>query len=191
MLFIVTQGLAGCGKSTVSRALSRHFGWPLIDKDDIKDLLDSRIPDAGPLAYEVMFNLARRQLLQGLSVICDSPLTGRIAYERAQRVAAEAHASLVVLACRCSDEEIWKQRINSRKALQLPAHHQVDWEAFETLRRQLMAHEQVVITHPQFLVDTARPLHECLQDVISWLAALDRSPAGVKTRQGDHHGPRL
>lgn len=191
MLFLATQGLAGCGKSTLSRALSRHFGWPLIDKDDIKDLLDGRVPDAGPLAYEVMFKLVRRQLLQGLSVICDSPLTGRIAYERAQHVAAEAHASLVVLTCSCFDEAIWQQRINSRKALQLPAHHQVDWEAFVTLRRQCAVQQQVVITHPQFIVDTARPLHECLQDITCWLAALERSQVEVKTRQADPpHGPR-
>jgi hypothetical protein len=76
MWFIAMKGFAGSGKSTLSRALSKQLGWPVIDKDDVKDLLDGPAQAAGPLAYEIMFNIARRQLLQGLNVICDSPLTG-------------------------------------------------------------------------------------------------------------------
>jgi Cytidylate kinase len=38
---VTMKGPAGSGKSTLARALSRHFGWPMIDKDDVKDLLDS------------------------------------------------------------------------------------------------------------------------------------------------------
>jgi ubiquinone/menaquinone biosynthesis C-methylase UbiE len=128
-----------------------------------------------------MFNLARRQLSQGLSVICDSPLTGRIAYEQAQRVATETHASLAVLTCVCSDEETWKQRINGRKALQLPAHHQTDWEAFARIRREGASREQVTITHPRLILDTIRPLPQCLQHVLRWLASLDRLPAETHT----------
>lgn len=190
-VLIATQGLAGCGKSTLSRALSGTFGWPLLDKDDIKDLLDDRVQAAGPLAYELMCNLARRQLLQGLSVICDSPLTGCISYQRVQQVATETHASLVVLTCMCSDEETWKQRINSRKILQLPAHHQSDWEAFELVRRRFAVEAAVVIRHPQLIIDTVRPLHECLQQVIRWLAS--SGPGLIETqkdREGGPHGPR-
>lgn len=173
MVLLATQGLAGCGKSTLSRALSRQLGWPLIDKDDIRDLLDERIAVAGPLAYEILFRVARRQLLQGLSVICDSPLSGRIAYERARQIAAEAQAPLRILTCVCSSEEIWQERITGRKTLQLPAHHQTDWEAFQHIRWQSNIQEQVVIMHPQFIVDTVRPLDECLRQVVCWLHSLE------------------
>ena len=64
MWLIAMKGFAGSGKSTLSRALSKQLGWPLIDKDDVKDLLDGHAPAAGPLAYAIMFNIARRQLLQ-------------------------------------------------------------------------------------------------------------------------------
>ena len=124
--FIAMKGFAGSGKSTLARALSRELVWPLIDKDDVKDLLDGSVQAAGPLSYTIMFNVARRQLLQGLSVICDSPLTGAISYERAQTAATEARASLIIVECICSDELLWQQRINGRKDLQLPAHHQTD-----------------------------------------------------------------
>src|SRR5689334_15057955 len=59
---LALAGEAGSGKSTLSRALGRRLRWPVIDKDDVKDLLYGRAPDSGPLAYEVMFNVARRQL---------------------------------------------------------------------------------------------------------------------------------
>ena len=40
MLLIALKGLSGSGKSTLGCALSKQLGWPLIDKDDVKDLLD-------------------------------------------------------------------------------------------------------------------------------------------------------
>ena len=170
MWLIVMKGLAGSGKSTLGRALSRQLGWPLIDKDDAKDLLDGHAPAAGPLAYAIMFNIARRQLLQGLNVICDSPLTGSISYERAQKIAIETHASLAVVECICSGENLWKQRINDRKALQLPAHHQTDWDAYQLLLGQSQFQEHLYsITHPHLVVDTAQPLQECLTLVLTWL----------------------
>jgi predicted kinase len=167
---IAMKGLAGSGKSTLAHALSRELGWPLIDKDDVKDLLDSYMQAAGPLAYEVMYNIARRQLLQGLNVICDSPLTGNISYERAQSAATQTQASLAIVECICSDEVLWQQRINDRKTHQLPAHHQTDWDAYQRLLRQSQFQEHhYPITHPHLVVDTAQPLHSCLTTVLAWL----------------------
>lgn len=123
---IALAGEAGSGKSTLSRALGRRLRWPVIDKDDARDLLDNTNPG---LAYDIMFNIARRQLLLGLSVICDSPLTS--GPWRAAQVAAETGAALAVVECRCPDEAAWRARIDGRKALNLPSHHQTDWEAMQ------------------------------------------------------------
>jgi predicted kinase len=168
------KGFAGCGKSTLSRALSKELGWPLVDKDDVKDLLDGRASAAGPLAYEIMFNVARRQLLQGMNVICDSPLTGNISYERAQTIAAETHASLGIIECVCSDEALWSYRINSRKTLRLSAHHQTNWEKMQALRQSYLQ-EDYSITHPHLIIDTVRPLQECLTEVIGWLEHIKKT----------------
>src|SRR5581483_6260588 len=178
------KGFAGSGKSTLARALSRELVWPLIDKDDVKDLLDGSVQAAGPLSYTIMFNVARRQLLQGLSVICDSPLTGAISYERAQTVATEARASLIIVECICSDELLWQQRINGRKDLQLPAHHQTDWETYQWLLRQSQFQEhQYPITHPRMVVDTAQPLHHCLASLLAWLDLLKQSSSEDARRE--------
>ncbi len=170
MWLIAMKGMPGCGKSAVSRALGKQLGCPVIDKDDIKDILDSHTPESGPLAYETMFNVARRQLLQGLDVICDSPLTFRISYEKAQLVAAETHATLVIVECTCSDEQEWSRRINGRKHLQLPAHHQTDWDAFQTHRSEMIHVMDYPVSHPRIIVDTIRPLDEIVAEIMQWLA---------------------
>jgi predicted kinase len=178
MWLIAMKGMPGCGKSAVSRALGKQLGCPVIDKDDIKDILDGHTSEVGPLAYETMFNVAHRQLLQGLDVICDSPLTFRIGYEKARLVATETHASLVIVECTCSDEQEWSQRINGRKRLQLPAHHQIDWDTFQTNRPEMERVMDYPVSHPRLIVDTIRPLDEIATEIIRWLGHLSEKEAG-------------
>src|SRR5260370_7400746 len=166
MWMIALNGFSGSGKSTLGRALSRQLGWPIIDKDDIKDLIDGRAPDAGGLAYAVMLNVARRQLLQGLNVICDSPLTFSMTYEHARHIAIETHASLAIIECRCSDEHEWSQRIHARKALQLAAHHQTDWDSFQVYRHKLLSQANYPITHPLPLLNPVNPPPKTIVDAL-------------------------
>jgi predicted kinase len=165
--------LPGCGKSTLSRALGKRLAWPVIDKDDIKDVLHEQIPASGGMAYEVMLNVARRQLLQGLNVICDSPLLYSITYERAQAIATETGVFLAVIECVCSDKQVWQQRIDARQSLQLSSHHQTSWASFQSYANQFSDHTPYPITHPLHIVDTCQPLHDCVAEIISWLDQLE------------------
>jgi predicted kinase len=101
MWLIVMKGPPGSGKSTIARSLSEELACPLIDKDDIRDLLLGDELVASGRSYDIMFHVTRHQLFQGLSVICDSPLTSEIGYQRAQTIAAETNAVLVILECVC------------------------------------------------------------------------------------------
>lgn len=104
------QGLPGSGKSTLAQELARRLRWPLVDKDDVRDMFQvhsaataaaaSVAPDApaGPapggvdwnaLSYDVMFSVAARQLGLGLSVVLDCPFARRQLYDRACEVAAQ------------------------------------------------------------------------------------------------------
>ncbi len=153
----------------------KQLRWPLIDKDDARDLFKNQTPGTGGLAYDIMFNIARRQLLQELSVICDSPLVGQMGYERAQAIAVETNAFLVLIACTCSDEGLLRQRITARKILGLPPHHQTDWNRFEEYRRFYLSRATYSIAHPHLVVDTVKPLDECLMEIIQWLEHLSDS----------------
>lgn len=173
MWLVAMRGFAGSGKSILARVLGRDLGWPLIDKDDIRDLLDGRTPDPGRIAYDVMLNVARRQLTQGSSVICDSPLTYRGIYEQARRIADEAGATLAVVECVCPDDAVWRERIESRKRLGLPAHHQADWRTFRTMRDRLLLDPDAryTVDGPHLRVDTTRPLPDTVAQVRTWLLA--------------------
>ena len=175
MKFILFKGFPGSGKSTISRALSRQLHWPLIDKDDVKDMLSEQVPDTNGLSYDVMLNIVRRQLLQGLDVICDSPLTHLMTYERAQHIVQETHANLAIIECFCSDELLWSQRVNARKTYGLPFHHATDWEAIQLYRREHLKEASFPIMHPHLLVDTARPLAVCMAEVVEWVEHLSSS----------------
>ncbi len=175
MWIIALKGPAGSGKSSLGRALSKQLGWPIIDKDDIKNILDSNTSQAGPLSYEIMFNIARRQLLQGLDVICDSPLVSDVSYQKAKSIATETSASLAIVECHCSDERIWGQRVEARKDLGLPGHHQTDWEAFTKLLPEMLSEGNYPISHPHLVIYTARPFQEYLFEVLNWIKQLLKS----------------
>ncbi len=168
-LLVALKGHPGTGKSALSRAVGRELGWPVIDKDDVKDVLDGRAPDAGGLAYEVMFSVARRQLALGLSTICDSPLVSQWAYDHAQDVASAAGAMLLVVECHCGDAGVWQQRIEQRRELGLPAHHQTSWAGLQEYLQHAEEQARYPITTPVLIVDTNRPLATVVAEVGAWL----------------------
>lgn len=168
-LLIVFKGHPGVGKSTVARAVAQRLGVPLIDKDDIKDILDDGRFDAGGPSYNVMFNVARRQLLNGLNVICDSPLSQLLSYTSAQRVAREANARLVVVECMCSAPEEWRRRVDQRGALNLPAHHITTWQGLQALLDKRGDSSQYPIDAPHLVINTIEPLETLVDRIIVWL----------------------
>jgi predicted kinase len=140
----------------------------VIDKDDVRDLLDEANPG---LAYDIMWNMAHRQLLLGLSVICDSPLTGGAWH--AIRVAAETSAALAVVECRSPDEAVWRARIDGRKALNLPSHHQTDWASMQARRHTHPPQTLELVGYPHLVVDTTvAPVVALCDRLVAWLAAL-------------------
>jgi predicted kinase len=129
---IVLQGPTGIGKSTIANALAKELQTPVIDKDDIKDIIDDSFTDtkvSGWLSYEAMWRVAEKQLINGLSVICDSPLTGATNFQNALEIAQRNEAKLVIVDCACSKEEVWRERIEGRATdPSHPNHKARTWE---------------------------------------------------------------
>ena len=167
------KGLPGTGKSTLARALARALRWPLIDKDDVKDVIHADCPGSGPLSYEAMFRVASRQLACGLNVICDSPLSQEISYANASRVASQHAATLLVLETTLSDLDLWRERINERQhdpARMAAGHHITSWETLEAFpgfqERETPAFS---IAAPYLRLDTIGSLHASRAIALAWL----------------------
>jgi predicted kinase len=166
---LALQRPPGVGKSTLARALSAHLGWPLLDKDDIKDLLDGQAEQAGALSYQMLLRLVGRQLKQGVSVVCDSPLLART-YEGLQVIARAADARLLVVTCACPDARVWQARVTARQGQGLPAHHTVDWAGVQRFLAQPGA--TYAIADPRLSLDTTRPLEDLVATTLAWLDSL-------------------
>jgi predicted kinase len=161
MILVVMKGMPGSGKSTLSRALGRQLGWPVVDKDMFRPVL----PD-GAHAYQVMFLQAQDLLRQGFHVICDSPLTGLKAYAAACEISESTRAALRIVECHCSDKALWAQRLAGREK---SAHQVSDWQALLAYQEKVRPKMQHAFHHPLLQVDMAKPLVVVTADVIAWL----------------------
>lgn len=112
-LLVAMRGMPGIGKSVLARAIALEFGWPVLDKDDIKDVLYGCADAPDRLAYDLQFRLAQRQLQHGLSVVCDSPMLHPGVYAVAAHAADEAGAHLVVLECVLGEAAEHRRRIEA------------------------------------------------------------------------------
>lgn len=167
-LLIALKGHPGCGKSAVAKHLGTQLAIPVIDKDDIKDLLVG-YPDPGGLAYVAMFRIARRQLLLGMHAVCDSPLSENLGYMAACRIAAETGARLVVIECICSSPTLWRQRIEQRAALGEPTHDIASWSDLERHMQRRHESYSYPIDVPHLVVDSARPREVVEAEVLGWV----------------------
>jgi diadenosine tetraphosphate (Ap4A) HIT family hydrolase/predicted kinase len=140
-LLVAMRGMPGVGKSALARAISREFGWPVLDKDDIKDVVHGRADAPDRLSYDLQFRLARRQLQQGLSVVCDSPMLHPGVYVLAAQAADEAGARLVVIECVLGDAAEHRRHIEARGASNRVRDWAInDWAAFVAYRDRTLPH---------------------------------------------------
>ena len=118
---ILMRGYPGCGKSSLANALSNKYQVPVVDKDDGKDALQKLanvVDDAmiNQISYDIMLNVTRKQLSNGLSVIVDSPLSRKCLYHQLKHIATTFGATVVVVECSSSDHSIWNNRLVHRRA---------------------------------------------------------------------------
>lgn len=111
---LAMKGHPATGKSTLAHALARTLGWPLIDKDDVKDHT-LHLPEGNQLAYAILWQVVERQLALGLSVIVDSPLSYPVGYTTACELAERYGAHLLVVETYLN-EAVWRARLDARPA---------------------------------------------------------------------------
>lgn len=133
---ILISGLPGTGKSHTAHALARALQVPLFAKDRIQRVLRDQVAGATSInGYHIMLDLADEQLGLGLSVILDAvfPLSGfRI---QARQMAEAQRARFRPIYCYCSDEALWRHRMDNRVQV-VPGWPPVGWQEVERLMPQ-------------------------------------------------------
>ena len=163
-ILLLMKGHPATGKSTLADVLARRLRWPLVDKDNIKDLT-YQLPRGNVLAYDIMWEMARRQLRLGLSVIVDSPLSYPVAYANGQALAATMQARLWVVETRLEEAQ-WQARLNARLQ-QPPTHRVAGWENMQQLLADYAGCWQYAIApEHHIVVDTALPTATLVQQIV-------------------------
>lgn len=174
---VVIGGLPASGKSILAGRLQSQLGWPLLAKDDYKELLfetlgvqdrawSKRLSRA---AYALMFAEARRWLAQRRSVVIEGN------FRWAEQ--AEAFATLTALNAQCTQvlcrakPDVLIRRFNERAAQRHAGH--ADRENAE-LEIELRAAVQTPLPLPGFV--------EVCDTSGDWSAAIDIAVANVAAR---------
>jgi predicted kinase len=167
-ILLLFKGLMGTGKSTLSQAVGQRMNWPVLNIDDIADIFVSRqLPNRQVARYDILFSLGESFLKQGFSVILESSLRGEEGFERGKQLAKNMNAQLRVVECHCSDEALWKERLETRP--HRPNQLIRDWQSFLEYREKALPDFAYEIDCPVLSVDTARDLEMTTNEVITWL----------------------
>jgi hypothetical protein len=163
-MLLVFGGVPGSGKSTVSERVGAALGVPVFALDW---LLGALTPfglrhhrDLMGLGGELLTTLAYRELSAGRSAILDTTSEEPAARARWASLAAAAGAAFVPVLCSCTDEALHRERVE-RRVRGIPGWADAgDWAD---------ASARLAAFPPwpgALLVDTARPLDECVGAVL-------------------------
>jgi predicted kinase len=168
-VLIAMAGLPGTGKSTCADLIARNLHVPLVDKDDLLELVrHSSIEDEleqGRLAYDLVFSLASRQLANETSVIVDTCLAFAWLRDKLAHIAADHNATMLVVHCVCSDD-VARQRIAARAAGGLPHRSLAEYDRLREIFEDFD-------TSPHLTVDTT----DDLTDLPQYVSAAAWAPA--------------
>ncbi|MBA8794866.1 putative kinase [Friedmanniella endophytica] len=169
-MLIVMAGLPGAGKSRLADDLGAALGWPVLSVDPVESAMWAvgidRDQPTGIAAYVVVEVLAEHQLRLGSGVVVDA--VNDVPEARAQwtGLADRTGAALAWVEVFCSDADVHRQRLESRRR-DLPVAMEPSWDSLPARAERLAAW-----TAPRIRVDS---LDDPAANLAGVLSALGRT----------------
>ncbi len=192
-VLLIVNGYAASGKTTLARALSRELRWPLVVKDEFKELLFDRLGASdyqeskrlGVAAIEVMFSVARELLAAGTSVIIESPLVPRFDNPRLRALERDADF-LTVQVVLTGDSDVLFERYRTRaeRGERHPCHF--DHDRLADMHAMLHApFESLTVAGETLYFDTSSLSDETIAEMQrQTVAVIDELSAATDPRSG-------
>jgi predicted kinase len=166
-MIVMMAGLPGTGKSTLARALAKRMSGVVLDKDEIRRALFppediEYSTEQDDFVLEIMLETARFLLQKdaGRHVFLDGrPFSRRYQLERVMEYAKGLGQEWRIVECVCP-EETARRRIEEQD-------HPAGNRDFALYLRVKARFEE--IGFPKAVVDTERPLEECVEEVLASL----------------------
>ena len=160
---ILFAGMPGSGKTTLARLVAQKLHIPSFAKDRVQRVLrDHNLADeASGDGYYIILDLADEQLALGMSVILDATFPLDHFRMVASEIAARHKANFCAVYCYCSDDNVWKRRMNHRVHY-VPGWRPVGWDDVERMRGYYQPWRQNALS-----ADSLKPPEENFEMVLN------------------------
>lgn len=132
---ILFAGMPGSGKTTLARLVAQDLKLPLFSKDRMQRVLRDHhlAEESSGDGYYLILDLADEQLSLGVSPILDATFPLDHFRMVASEIAARYGANFCAFYCECSDDEVWKSRMQ-RRVQYVPNWQPVGWDVVLRMR---------------------------------------------------------